>query len=110
MAEEDEDLNSFNLWDSVGAAIMLGVVPAAMCSVFNDHDYVSAGICMGVAVLVGGMVYLAGFLLPGRLIGRIINLIGCVLTPVYIIIAILMWGDAVKEDIPSTQEQPVQKQ
>lgn len=110
MAEEEEDLNAFNIWDSVGATIMLGVVPAALCYVFNDHDYISSGLCMGASLLAGCIVYLAGLLMPGRLLGRIVNLAGCLLAPIYLIIAILMWQEAVKEDIPSTQDLPTQKQ
>lgn len=101
MAEEEEDLNAFNLWDSVGAAIMLGIVPAVMSFVFNDHDILSVATWGGVALLAGFVVYILGLMIPVLLLSRFVNLIAYILTPIYIVVAIILWGEKVKEDIPS---------
>lgn len=111
MADKEEDLNAFNVWDSAGAVVMLGIAPAAMVYVFNDHDVVGAAMCAGIALLAGAATYLAGVVFPGRALGRIVNFVACVLTPVYIIVAIWLWGDKVKRDIPNLtpMEEPAEK-
>lgn len=109
MSEEDEDLNAFGLWDSVGASVMLGVVPAALCYIFNKHDVASTVMLLGVALLAGGVVYLLGLVMPGRVLGRIVNLLGLVLTIIYIVAAYWMWSDAVQRDFPSLQGQEVKE-
>lgn len=91
MSEPQEDFNAFNSWDCFGASLMLGMTPALLNYVFNNHEIVSSVFlaAMGVAVAVG--VLLVSLVTRRRLVGYVVNTAGWVLTLVYIGIAAYCW-------------------
>lgn len=110
MSEETEDLNEFNSWDILGAMLMLTLVPAIMHFVFNDKEVVGSVVIAGIGVLISLAVFALSLLTRWRIIGRIVNLLGTVLTTLYIVLAVYLWvwgGDA--EDDADTAP-PVEQQ
>ncbi len=107
MSEEPEDYNAFGKWDAVGAAALLGVFPAALNFVFNNHDISGSLIMIPVVAAVG--VYLAGLVVDGKVLGRIVNYTGIALTVVYAIIAWYMWRETVEELFPSVADEQQQQ-
>lgn len=99
MAEEQQDLNEFKRWDAVGATAFLAIVPAVMYWIFVGHDIITAvslGGFAGVATLV---VLILTFIFPERIIGRIVNKIGVLMAPLYLLLAIwLFWTKWCAED------------
>ena len=108
MPEEPEDYNAFGKWDAVGAAAMLGVFPAVLNFIFNDHDISGTISLMSISVIAGLAVYIAGLLVDGKFLGRIVNYVGMSLTPVYVIIAYFMWDEATDKLFPTEETQQVQ--
>lgn len=90
MADEEE-FNAFDSLDCGGAVLMLGIVPAVMGYVFDEHNVVLAATLGGAAVILALAVYLLSLLTHWRLIGQIVGLVGCVLTPCYIAAAAYFW-------------------
>ncbi len=91
MAEEEEDFNAFTGADCAGAVLMLGIVPAVMNYLFFKDNMtltmmLGAG-AVGLALLVFLLVRLTGW----RLIGSVVNLMGCILVPAYLAAAIWLW-------------------
>lgn len=110
MSEEPEDFNAFNSWDVLGAMLMLTLVPAIMYFVFSDKELVMTCIIAGIGVAVSVVVFLLAMVTRWRIIGRIVNLLGCVLTTLYIAVAVYMWvwgGDEPEPALPAA-EVPVQ--
>lgn len=99
MSEEPEDYNAFGKWDAVGAAAMLGVFPAALNFVFNDHD-ISVSL-LSIPVLAAVAVYVAGLVIDGKVLGRIVNYTGIALTVVYALVAWYMWQEKVEVLFPT---------
>lgn len=91
MAEEQQDLNEFKRWDSVGATGFLAIVPAVMYWVFVEHDVVKVAAIGGIALLAIAVVLLLTFVFSERTIGLIINKIGVILAPTYLVIAIWLF-------------------
>ena len=108
MPEEPEDYNAFGKWDAVGAAAMLGVFPAVLNFIFNDHDIPGTISLMSISVIAGLAVYIAGLLVDGKFLGRIVNYVGIALTPIYAIIAYFMWDEATDKLFPTEETQQVQ--
>ncbi len=101
MEEEAEDLNAFEAEDCGGAVLVLGVIPAVMNYVFNKEQ-------MGLTVTLGAfaaglavVIYLLARFTGWRLIGAVVNLVGCVLVPCYVALAIVLW---IPSDTPDSQE------
>lgn len=90
MADEEE-FNAFDSLDCGGAVLMLGIVPAVMGYVFDEHNIVLAATLGGIAVLLALAVYLLALLTRWRLIGQIVGLAGSILTPCYIAAAVYFW-------------------
>ncbi len=91
MAEEPEDLNEFTGEDCGGAVFMLGLVPVVLNYVFNKEQ-MGLTITLGVvAVLAALAVYALAKLTGWRSVGRIVNIVGCILVPVYLVAAIWLW-------------------
>ncbi len=91
MAEEPEDLNAFTGEDSAGAVFMLALVPVALNYIFN-RSAMGLTITLGVfAALLALAVYAFARLTKWSIIGRVVNLLGCILVPVYIVVAIMLW-------------------
>lgn len=107
MSEEPEDYNAFGKWDAVGAAALLGVFPAALNFVFNNHDI--SGSLLAIPVLAAVAVYVAGFVVDGKALGRIVNYTGMILTVVYAIIAWYMWKETVEVLFPSAPPEQQQE-
>lgn len=111
MSEELEDLNEFNSWDILGAMLMLTIVPGIMNYVFNDKDVVGSAVIAGFGVLLSLSVFGLSLLTRWRIIGKLVNLFGVVLTTLYIALAVYFWvwgGD--KEDEASTVPPTAQSQ
>lgn len=107
MSEEPEDYNAFGKWDAVGAAAMLGIVPAVYHFIFNNHDIPGTISWAIVSPIAAAGVYLLGIVMDGKAVGRIVNLIGLILTPIYMIIGYFLWQDAVDRIFPTAV--PVQE-
>lgn len=108
MSEQAEDLNTFSCWDNFGATLMLGLVPAAMCYVFDDEHKISTLVTIGLFSLLISVVVLALSLITRwRIIGAIVNLAGAILTPVYVGIAVYAWWpeDETEMPEPATQQE-----
>ena len=96
MSEQQEDYNAFNSWDSFGASLMLGVMPAIMYYVFTKADKGEPDISLIVlivlaAVLISLAVLAVSLVTRWRIIGTMVNIAGAILTPVYITIAVCAW-------------------
>ena len=110
MSSEPQDLNEFDATDCGLAALMLGVVPAVIHFVFcgGMDSLVVTGI-MGVAgALLGVAVWAVAYYTHTRLVGILVNLAGCILTPIYIAVTVYLWvcGD----DAPAGQGEEVPAQ
>ncbi len=92
MNAETEDLNEFNSWDILGAMLMLTLVPGIMNFVFNDKDIVGSAVIAGIGAVISFAVFGLSLLVRGRMISRLVNLLGAVLTTLYIVIAVYFWG------------------
>ncbi len=91
MAEEPEDLNEFTSEDCGGAVFMLGLVPVVLNYVFNKEQ-MGLTIALGVAAVAAALaVYLLARLTGWSMVGRVVNLVGCVLVPVYVVAAVCLW-------------------
>ncbi len=91
MAEQQEDLNAFGVEDSAGAVLTLGVPPVVGCYIFF-RDNVGLMVFFAVlAAVLAALVYLLGKVTGWRIIGSMVNLVGCILVPVYIAAAIWLW-------------------
>lgn len=110
MSDEAEDLNEFNSWDTLGAMLMLTTVPAVMNYVFNDKDVVGSAVIAGIGVVISVAVFALALLTRWRIISRVVNLLGCVLTTLYIALSVYLWvwgGDAaetVSSEPPTVQQ------
>lgn len=91
MSDEEEDFNAFDSWDCLGASLMLAIMPAALNFIFNDKDLISTALLGIVGVAVSGAVFLLALVTRWRIIGTLVNLAGCVLTPIYVAIAVYCW-------------------
>lgn len=106
MNEGQEDFNAFNSWDCFGATLMLAQVPAIMNYVFTEPHELGSTIAIGVVGLLISLVVLAVALITRwRIIGRLVNMAGCILTPVYVVIAICAFWPADEEPLPEPQQQ-----
>ena len=108
MSEQQEDFNAFNSWDSFGATLTLGLVPAIMYEVFTRADDVEVDHTVTVlivlaAVFISLAVLAVSLITRWRIIGTLVNLAGATLTPVYIAIAVCAW---LPEDEPEAPAQP----
>lgn len=106
MSEEPEDLNEFNSWDVLGAMLMLTLVPAIMYFVFNDKELVMTGIIAAVGVVISVAVFLLALVTHWRVISKVVNMLGWVLTLLYIAVAVYLWsrGGDVAEVVPDAPE------
>lgn len=92
MSSEVQDYNAFNSWDSFGASLTLGIVPAIMNYVFTDpHDITGTVFIVVVALLISLLILGVALVTRWRIIGTLVNLAGCILTPIYIGIAVYCW-------------------
>ncbi len=91
MAEQEEDFNAFNSLDSAGAVLMLGIAPAVMNYIFFKEEMTLTCILGAGAVGLAALVYLLFSLTGWRVIGSIVNLVGCILVPIYLAAAIWLW-------------------
>ena len=67
MSKQVVDYNAFNSWDSFGAALMLGIVPAIMNYVFTEpHDVTGSIFIAALALLISlaAVLVLLRMLLP----------------------------------------------
>ena len=110
MSKQAVDYNAFNSWDSFGASLMLGIVPAIMNYVFTEPHDVAGSIFIAVVALLISVVIL-GLSLVTRwpIIGTLVNLAGNILTPLYVGIAAYYWWFAEKPEqlLPEQQTQQV---
>lgn len=91
MNEEEEDFNAFNSWDCLGATALLGIMPAVLNFIFNDKDLISTALLGTVGLIISLAVFVLSLITHWRIIGVLVNLAGCILTPIYFGIAIYCW-------------------
>lgn len=106
MSQEPEDFNAFTPADCFGATLMLGLTPAILNFVFNDMDIVSTACWAGGGFVVACIVWLAAFVTRWRIIGEFLNIVGMVLTIVYIAVAVYFWWPSGDKDEPAPDELP----
>ena len=110
MSDEAEDLNEFNSWDTLGAMLMLTMVPAVMNYVFNDQDVVGSAVIAGIGVVISVAVFGLSLLTRWRIISRVVNMLGCVLTTLYIALSVYLWvwggdeAETVSSEPPTVQQ------
>lgn len=110
MSEEAEDLNEFNSWDTLGAMLMLTMVPAVMNFVFNEKDVVGSVVIAGIGIVISVAVFGLALLTRWRIISRVVNLLGCVLTTLYIALSVYLWvwggddAETVSSEPPTVQQ------
>lgn len=108
MNEGKDDINAFNSWDCFGVTLMLAAVPAAMNYVFTEEHEIGSTIGIFAVGFVIALVVLAVSLITRwRIIGTIVNTVGCILTPVYVVITICAFWflDEEPKETESRQEQ-----
>lgn len=89
---ESEDFNQFSGADCGGAILMLGIVPAVMCFVFTEPTNYVLVVALGLlAVLLAAAVWGLAAVTKWRIIPAAVNVLGCVLAPFYVAIAIYLW-------------------
>lgn len=99
MSRHVVDYNAFNSWDSFGASLMLGVVPAIMNYVFTEpHDVAGSIFITVVAVLISVVVLGLSLVTRWTIIGTLVNWAGYILTPLYVCIAAYYWWFAEKPE------------
>lgn len=110
MSDEAEDLNEFNSWDTLGAMLMLTMVPAVMNYVFNDQDVVGSAVIAGIGVVISVAVFGLSLLTRWRIISRVVNMLGCVLTTLYVALSVYLWvwggdeAETVSSEPPAVQQ------
>lgn len=103
-------MNEFNSWDTLGAMLMLTMVPAIMNYVFNEQDVVGSAVIAGIGVVISVAVFLLALLTRWRIISRVVNLLGCVLTTLYIALSVYLWvwggddAETVSSEPPTVQQ------
>ncbi len=100
---EEEELRSY---DCGVACLMIGVVPLLLYFVFFNRSLITVGtlglMLVGASLLVWAVAAFTGWL--G--IGRVINLLGCILTPIYVYLAYAIWDRCDVFDMPKEGEPP----
>ncbi len=91
MDEPQEDLNAFDSYDSAGAVLTLGVPPVVACYVFAKEMVWLMVFFGALAVGLAVFVFLLGRLTGWSIIGKVVNLVGCILVPLYIAGTIWLW-------------------
>lgn len=108
MSSEPQDLNEFDATDCGLAALMLGVVPAIIHFVFcgGMDSLVITGIMGAIGAFLGVAVWAVAYYTHTRLVGILVNLAGCILTPIYIAVAVYLWayGSPETADAPPAEE------
>lgn len=110
MSDEAEDLNEFNSWDTLGAMLMLTMVPAIMNYVFNEQDVVGSVVIAGIGVVISVAVFGLALLTRWRIISRVVNLLGCVLTTLYIALSVYLWVWGGDDEETASSETPTVQQ
>lgn len=88
--QEPEDFNRFDHYDCGGATLMLSIPPAVMAFVLMKNEYLA--IVLGVAaVILAVAVFLLSFLTHWKIIPRIVDLLGMILTPLYAVAALWLF-------------------
>ncbi|MBQ4614152.1 MAG: hypothetical protein IJB31_04410 [Akkermansia sp.] len=87
---EQEDFNTFSSYDCLGAMLMLSILPVAIAIVLLEN--IPLAIILGVVGVVLSLgVFLLALLTHWRIIPRIVDILGMILTPTYIGIAVWLW-------------------
>lgn len=81
--KEVEDHNAFDRWDCVGAAALMAIFPAVVCIFYNDFDIHGAILWCVVAAAAAGGVFLLSLIINNKFLGKLVNLIGWIMTVVY---------------------------
>ncbi len=91
MDEQPEDLNAFDSFDSAGAVLTLGVPPIVACYIFAKEMVWLMVLFGALAVGLAVFVYLLSRLTGWSIIGKVVNLAGCILVPLYVVGTIVLW-------------------
>lgn len=84
---------------------MLAAVPAVMYYVFSDHDMWGTVTLMGIAGGVGVVVFLLAHFTRGRVVGRLMQLVGMALCVLYWLYALHMWSTHNRVSLPKPAEE-----
>ena len=105
MTKQVVDYNAFNSWDSFGASLMLGIVPAMMNYVFTEPHDVTGSIFIAVlAVLISLVILGLSLITRWTIIGTLVNLAGIILTLLYVGIAAYYWWFTDDSDQPQPEQ------
>ena len=105
MSKQAVDYNAFNSWDSFGASLMLGIVPAIMNYVFTEpHDVTGSILIAALAVLISLVILGLSLVTRWAIIGTLVNLAGIILTVLYVAIAAYFWWFADDSEPPLPPE------
>ncbi len=105
--EEDDDYKEktdMKSWDCAISVLLIGIVPIAIYFVFYNREiksllpYVVTLLISAVAVFM--LVAITGWVI----VGRIIHLLGCILTPLFFYMAYLIWDANDAFDLPKMGE------
>lgn len=88
MSQEPEDYNAFNCWDSLGAVLMLTLTPALLNYVFNDQNITLSVVIIIVGVILSLLVCGLALFTHARVVSNIVNLLGGILTVVYVAVTV----------------------
>ena len=121
MNSGQDDINAFNSWDCFGATLMLAAVPAAMNYVFTEEHEIGSTIgIMAIGLIIALVVLAVALITRWKLLSKIINglglalticytayTVGCILTPVYVVITIcaFWFPDEEPKETEAKQEQ-----
>lgn len=88
---EQEDFNAFEWYDTAGAILFLGLVPAALNFAFNDHDLVWTGLILSIAVAAALVVSAVQYFTHWRSIGVVVNYAAWGLVILYAVLMYTLW-------------------
>ncbi len=98
---EEEELRSY---DCGVACMMLGLVPLMIYFVFFDRNLITITVLAILLLLLSLLVFGVAAFTGWRGIGRVINVLGCILTPLYVYFAYAIWDRSDVFDMPKMGE------
>jgi threonine/homoserine/homoserine lactone efflux protein len=110
MQEEPEDFNTFDKWDAMGAIALLGSAPAVMHFALSQEDIAGAIPWLVGMVIAVAAVYLLSFVMPEKVLGRMVNAICVVGTLVLLYVGYEMLSVAIERDFNMDSKEPAVEQ
>ena len=106
MQEEPEDFNTFDKWDAMGAIAMLGTAPAVMHFALCQEDIAGMIPWLVGMVIAVVAVYLLSFVMPEKVLGRLVNAVCVAGTLIFLYVGYEMLSAAIERDFHIETEQP----